>query len=300
MKIISLLPSATEIVASLGATHQLCAVSHSCDWPEEIRALPRVTATAVDSTAAAGAIDAQVRAIAATGAPLYTIDEARIRAIAPDVIVTQALCDVCAVSEGDVRALAADMTPSPVVVTLDGKTMEGVFTDITRVAAAIDASDEAEELIDGLRARLRHVHETLKAAKAPRPRVAMIEWTEPLFAGGHWVPEMVARAGGVDVLAKPGDHSAVVTIEQVRAGAPDVLFVGPCGYDLAASIDAARALLARDDWAWARALPVWALDANALTSRPGPRLVHGVETMAAAMHPALFGAPLAMHAVRVH
>ncbi len=299
MNIITLLPSATEIVAALGATRHLRGISHSCDYPADVTTLPRVTATAVDSSASARTIDDQVRAITATGAPLYTIDAELIRASRPDVIVTQALCDVCAVSEGDVRALAAEIDPQPRVVTLDGKTLDGVFTDIINVADAIGERDEAEELIDGLRAQLRHVHDTLKAAKAPRPRVAVIEWTDPLFAGGHWVPEMVAKAGGIDVLAKPGDHSSVVSPDAVRAAAPEVLFVGPCGYDLREAIAAAHELLARDEWAWARALPVWALDANGMVSRPGPRLVEGVATMAAAMHPALFGAPLAQHAVRV-
>ncbi len=299
MKIITLLPSATEIVASLGATGQLVGISHSCDYPVEVTTLPRMTATAVDSAASALAIDRQVRDIVAAGAPLYTIDAAAIRAAQPDVIVTQALCDVCAVSEGDVRALAAEMTPTPNVVTLDGKTIEGVFADIGNVATAIDAGDEARELLDGLRAQLQHIHDTLKAAKAPRPRVAVIEWTDPIFAGGHWVPQMVAKAGGIDVLAKPGDHSMVVAVEAVRDAKPDMLFVGPCGYDLVGAIAAARQLLARDEWAWARGLPVWALDANGMVSRPGPRLVEGVAAMAAAMHPALFAAPLAQHAVRV-
>lgn len=299
MHIITLLPSATEIVAALGATGQLVGISHSCDYPAEIGSLPRMTATAVDSHASALAIDRQVREIVDTGAPLYTIDAELIRAAKPDVIITQALCDVCAVSEGDVRALAAELSPRPHVVTLDGKTIEGVFADIANVAAAIDASDEAEELLDGLRAQLRRIHDTLKAAKAPRPRVAVIEWTDPIFAGGHWVPEMVAKAGGIDVLAKPGDHSTVVTVDQVRDAKPDTLFVGPCGYDLAGATLAAHDLLARDEWAWARTLSVWALDANGMVSRPGPRLVEGVAAMAAAIHPALFGAPLAQHAVRL-
>lgn len=299
MNIVTLLPSATEIVASLGATHRLRGISHSCDWPAEVMGLPRLTATAVDSRADAGVIDRQVRAIVDNGAPLYTINADRIRSARPDVIVTQALCDVCAVSEGDVRALADELRPIPTVVTLDGRTLEGVFRDIRKVATAIGADDEALELIDGLTVRLRHVHDTLKAARAPRPRVAVIEWTDPLFAGGHWVPEMVAKAGGRDVLATPGEHSKVVALDVVRASAPEVLFVGPCGYDLAESVASARALLARDEWAWARACSVWALDANGMVSRPGPRLVSGVEAMAGAMHPSLFPEPSAVHAVRV-
>jgi iron complex transport system substrate-binding protein len=299
MKIVSLLPSATEIVASLGATHRLAAVSHCCDGPAEITVLPRATSTAVEAHAAPGAIDRQVREIVGAGQPLYAVDEALVRAIAPGVIVTQAVCEVCAVSEGDVRAIAAGLDPEPAVVTLDGKTLEGVFADIARVGAAIGAADEAEELVLGLRARLRHVHETLKAARAPRPRVAVIEWTDPVFAGGHWVPEMVARAGGTDVLAIKGEHSKVVSLDEVRRAAPEVVFVGPCGYDLAASVATAEAILADPAWAVLRGAQVWALDANGMVSRPGPRLVQGVEAMAAAMHPALFGAPLAAHAVRV-
>ena len=168
MNIITLLPSATEIVAALGATSQLRGISHSCDWPREVATLPRLTATAVDSLATAGAIDAQVRSIVGTGAPLYTIDAEAIRSLRPDVIVTQALCDVCAVSEGDVRALAAELSPPPTVVTLAGRTINGVLDDIRAVGAAIGASDEALELIDGLLKRLTRVHETLKAARAPR------------------------------------------------------------------------------------------------------------------------------------
>ena len=299
MQIITLLPSATEIVAALGATGQLRGISHACDYPAEVAHLPRMTSTAVDAGAGALAIDRQVRDIVASGAPLYTINADAIRAERPDVIVTQALCEVCAVSEGDVRALATEMTPPPRVVTLGGTTLEGVFADIACVAEAIGATDEAEELLDGLRAQLKQIHETLKAAGAPRPRVGVIEWTDPLFAGGHWVPEMVAKAGGIDVLAEAGAHSAVVSLEAVRAAAPDLLFVAPCGYDLRASIAAARELLARAEWAWAGGLPVWALDANGMVSRPGPRLVEGVAAMASAMHPTLFGAPLPQHAVRV-
>ena len=299
MNIITLLPSATEIVAALGATGQLRGISHSCDWPREVATLPRLTATAVDSLATAGAIDAQVRSIVGTGAPLYTIDAEAIRALRPDVIVTQALCDVCAVSEGDVRALAAELSPPPTVVTLAGRTINGVLDDIRAVGAAIGANDEALELIDGLLKRLTRVHETLTAARAPRPRVTVIEWTDPLFAAGHWVPEMVGKAGGVDVLARAGEHSVVVTVEAVRAAAPEVLCVAPCGFNLAECVEAARTLLARDEWAWARSLEVWALDANGMSSRPGPRLVSGVETMAAVMHPGLFPTPLMAHAMRV-
>jgi iron complex transport system substrate-binding protein len=163
-----------------------------------------------------------------------------------------------------------------------------VLDDIRVVGEAMGLADEAAEFVSGAHARLRLVHATLAAAKAPRPRVAVIEWGDPIYAAGHWVPEMVARAGGVDVLAKPGEHSVVVTLDAVRAADPDLLLIAPCGYDLARSVAEGERLLARPEWAWARARRVFAIDANAFASRPGPRLVDGVEVMARLFHPALF------------
>ena len=299
MRVVTLLPAATEMVAALGAWESLVGVTHECDWPAVVRALPRVTQSGVDVHASAGAVDAQVRALASAGAPLFALDETLIASLAPDVILTQMLCEVCAVSETEVRALAARLPAPPCVVTLNATRFDAVFEDIALVASAIGAGDEAEELVDGLRARLRHVHDTLKTARAPRPRVAVIEWTDPLYAAGHWVPDMVKRAGGVDVLAQPGAQSVTRTVAEVRAADSEVVFVSPCGYDAGRAHAEALALLARDEWAWARDLVVWALDANGLVSRPGPRLVAGVEAMAAAMHPALFPAPSVSHALRV-
>lgn len=188
MRVVSLLPSATEIVAALGGFEQLVGVTHCCDHPAPVTTLPRVTRTSVDADAAPGTVDAQVRAITAEGAPLYTLDEERIRALRPDLILTQALCEVCAVMETDVRALAARLEPVPQVLTLSATSLDGVFGDIAAVGAALRLSDEASEWEAGARMRMRRVHETLKAAKAPRPRVAVIEWGDPLYAAGHWVP----------------------------------------------------------------------------------------------------------------
>ena len=291
MRIVSLLPSATEIVAALGALDDLVGVTHACDYPPQVTALPRLTSTHVDGGAAPALIDRDVREAAERGAALYTVDESLLASLRPDVIVTQALCDVCAVRETDVRAIASRLSPSPTVVTLSGTSIDGIFADIERVGAVIDASDEAEELIPGLRARLRSVHERLRAARAPRPRVAVLEWTDPVYAAGHWVPEMVHRAGGADVLAKPGEHSRAVSISTVEAQAPEMLVFAPCGYGLERASREARAVLGHDDWRWARDLIVWAIDANALASRPGPRVVEGVEVLAGIMHPSLFAAP---------
>jgi iron complex transport system substrate-binding protein len=247
-----------------------------------------VTTTAVDGDAAPGVVDAQVREIMGAGSPLYTLLDDRIRALKPDLIFTQALCDVCAVVETDVRALAATMTPPPEVIALSATSLDGVLEDMVRAGTALGAADEAEEFIAGARNRMLRVHETLKAAQAPRPRTAVIEWGDPLYAAGHWVPEMIKRAGGIDVLAKQGEHSVVVTMEQVRASNPEVILIAPCGYDLPRAIEEGERLLALPEWSWARERKVFALDANAFASRPGPRLIDGIEVMARLFNPSLF------------
>lgn len=288
MRVISLLPSATEIVATLGGMEHLVGVTHCCDYPPQVDSRVRVTRTAIDADAAPGVVDAQVREITASGAPLYTLEEERIAALRPNLILTQALCEVCAVMETDVQAVAARLTPAPQVLTLAATTLDGVLDDISSVGEAMGLGDEAEEFVIGAKMRMRSVHETLKTAKAPRPRVAVIEWGDPIYAAGHWVPEMVKRAGGIDVLAKPGEHSVVVSLEAVRAANPDVILIAPCGYDLERAIIEGERLLALPEWAWARESKVFAIDANAFASRPGPRLVDGVEVMARLFNPELF------------
>jgi len=288
MRVVSLLPSATEIVAALGGMEHLVGVTHCCDYPPQVDSRVRVTRTAIDADAAPGAVDAQVREITASGAPLYTLEEERIRALKPDLILTQALCEVCAVMETDVRAVAARLTPTPQVLTLSATSLDGVLDDIVAVGAAMDLADEATEFVAGARARMRRVHETLKAAQAPRPRVAVIEWGDPIYAAGHWVPEMVKRAGGIDVLTTAGEHSVVKSLAQVRAADVEILLIAPCGYDLPRAVAEAERLLALPDWAFARERQVFALDANAFASRPGPRLIDGIEVMARLFNPQLF------------
>jgi iron complex transport system substrate-binding protein len=292
MRIISLLPGATDAITALGGIDLLVGVSHECDAPV---AIPRVTSPAIDPHATSGTIDAAVRDAARVGTPLFTIDAARIVALRPDLIVTQALCAVCAVNEADVRALAATMTPTPRVLSVSGASLDGVFADVVALGSAADLGADADELVMGLRGRMRAVHETLKAARAPRPRVAVIEWTDPLYAGGHWVPEQVKRAGGVDVLSTPGSHSLQVSAGAVREADPEIVIVAPCGFSLdRAAADAAQLLAAHT---WLRGRQLWAIDANALTSRPGPRLVAGIEVMACLFAPALFP-PVSARAAR--
>ena len=285
MNVVSLLPSGTEIVAALGRSDALVGVSHECDYPASVGHLPRVTSTAIDHTADAASVDASVRAQASAGHPLYTVDWGLVSTLAPELIVTQALCEVCAVSETECRLYAARLTPRPHVATLSASTLDGVLADIQGVADAFGDEIAGERLTAALRDRMAVVHETLAAVKAPRPRVAAIEWTDPLFIAGHWVPEMIRRAGGTDVVGVPGSHSTVVTRDAIRAARPDIVLVAPCGYDVQRAARAATAL------AWPDGVSVWAVDANSLLSRPGPRLIDGVETLAQIFHPALFGAP---------
>jgi iron complex transport system substrate-binding protein len=204
------------------------------------------------------------------------------------VSATQALCDVCAVVETDVRALATRLVPVPAIVTCSANSLDGVFDDVVRVGSALGVTHAASAFVREARARLLTVHETLKAARAPRPRVAVIEWGAPVYAAGHWMPEMVRRAGGVDVLATAGAHSVRVAAGDVERADPEVIVIAPCGYDLSRSVAEATSLLARAEWRWASERRVVAIDANAYASRPGPRLVDGVEILARLFHEPLF------------
>jgi iron complex transport system substrate-binding protein len=299
MRVVSLLPAATEIVAALGATEHLVGVTHECDYPPLVASRARVTRSAIAHGGDPGAIDAEVRSLAGAGRPLFTLDEARIRALHPDVLLTQALCDVCAVSETDVRALATTLSPAPRVVTLGGTSLDGVFADIVAVAEAIGAADEAEELLAGLRERVQRVHGRLREAQAPRPRVALLEWTDPVYVAGHWGPEQVKRAGGIDVLGTAGAHSEVVSMDELVAADPEIVIVAPCGYGLEAAVAEARRVAGDGAWGWLRGRAVWAMDANGLVSRPGPRIVDGIEAMARMFNPGVLSGLDPRHAVRI-
>ena len=295
-RVISLLPAATELVCALGARDSLVAISHECDYPADVALLPRVTASTVDRDASSASIDAEVRMLSSSGRPVFALEAADIIQLAPTVILTQALCEVCAVSDGDVRDIATLVSPAPEVISLSGTTLDSIWEDFTRVGVAIGRTEEATALLAAIALRLRVVHERLKAARAPRPRVAVIEWLDPLFVAGHWTPELVRRAGAIDVLADPGAHSVQIGIDQVRAAQPDVLLFAPCGFDVSRAEREVRALLARSEWSWARGCEAWALDGNALTSRPGPRLANAVEVMASIFAPALFAPPSPLYA----
>ena len=293
-RVLSVVPAATEIIIALGAAGSLVGVSHECVLDDGVATLPRVTSSALGVSMLPREIDAEVSALAGSGRPLFALRADVVEALAPDIIVTQGLCAVCAVSERDVRTLAGRLASTPQVVSISASTLDGVFADIATIGDALGLRDAADRLVATLRGRMRRVHDVLSAARAPRPRVAVLEWTDPPFAAGHWVPEMIHRAGGVDVLAVAGQHSREVTWEALAGSLPAVVLVAPCGYHLDRAVGEGRQLIARRGWNDGRA--VWALDARRLISQPGPGLVDGIETMAAIFNPGLFATPAASRA----
>ena len=299
MRVAALFPAATEIVVALGAADQLVAVTHACVLPRRTAGVARVTRSHVPGGTPAD-VDRAVSDLAASGAPLYELDEAALAAAAPDVILTQAVCEVCAVREDDVRAVAARLDPRPSVVSLRASTVDGVLDDIAVAGAAVGLPDEATELVAGLRSRIRRVHDRLKRAAASRRSVVVIEWTDPPFGAGHWVPDMVRRAGGVDLVGEAGMPSQRTTPGEVSGRDPECLIVAPCGFGLDAAAAEAQAMLTRPEWSWAAARrAAWAIDANSLTSSPGPGVVRGIEVLAGILHPHVFGAPPARLATAV-
>lgn len=272
----SLLPAATEIVAALGGLAWLVGVSHECDYPPAVRNLPRVTRTTLDANLPSHAIDAAMARASGGGSAPVTLDVAALRRLAPDLILGQSLCDVCAVGEGPVAEALTVLDPRPEVVTLHAHTLDGVFADIGRVGEAMDLRDEADELVAGLRYRLGRIpHPHLPTS----PRILVLEWTDPPYVAGHWVPELIAAAGGVDVGARAGGRSVARPWPELRALAPDVVVVALCGFD----VPRARRETAAVTDADGRALlggRVAYIDGNAYTSRPGPRLVDAAELLA--------------------
>lgn len=277
MRIASLLPAGTEIVARLGAEHFLVGISHECDYPDSVVCLPRLTGSPIDSSRSSAAIDSQVRSLRAAGQPVIVVDGAILGQVRPDLILTQGLCEVCAVIEGDVRTLAEALSPAPAVIPLTARTLPDVFGDIVSVSSAIGREREAGMLLRSLEHRLRALS---AGAELPARRVVVVEWLEPLFLAGHWVPEMVGWAGGKDVGAEPGDHSHPRAWEEVESLAPDLIVVALCGFGLDRAVAEWRRFRSGGSEEARRAealgVPVWAIDGNAYTSRPGPRLVDGV------------------------
>jgi iron complex transport system substrate-binding protein len=293
--IASLVPSATEYAFALGLGPQVVAVTHECDYPEPATHLTQLTRSVIPSGLSAGEIDRAVRERTERGEALYELDEAKLGKLDVDLILTQAVCAVCAVDHDDVVAGAARLPSAPEVVSLDPSTLKDVLADAERLGAAAGTPDRGTALRRELEARLDAVRAAL--AGRERPRVAALEWLDPVYAGGHWVPEMIDAAGGIDVLAEPGDHSRVVSWEEVRAAEPDVVVVMPCGLYLDEAL--AEATAHASDLASLGAGEVHAVDAAASFSRPGPRLTDGVELLAAALHPGADVAATPLRSARV-
>jgi iron complex transport system substrate-binding protein len=274
------------MLSALGLGDQLVAVTHECDYPPEAQAKRHVTRSVIPNGLSAAEIDAAVRERTQRGEALYELDEEGLRGLGVDLIVTQAVCGVCAVSFDDVRAVAARLPTRPRVISLDPATIGEVLGDVPRLAEAAGVPDSGQRLVTETGARLDAVQAAVEGA--PRPRVAALEWLDPVFVGGHWVPQMVEMAGGEDVLGRPGERSRTAGWDEVAAAAPEVVFSMPCGYD--AERAAQETLEQRERLAELGARVV-AVDAAAYFSRPGPRLVDGVELLAHLLHPDRIPAP---------
>ncbi len=283
VRIVSLLPSATEIVFALGAGDQLLGVSSECDYPPEARTIAVVSGTALetDASRSASQVDAEVSARVAAGESIYTLDDHRIRDIDPDVILAQDLCQVCAVPSGAVEEALGVIGCHAAVVSLDPAHLEEVIDCVGTVGRATGTLATAERLMADLRARLAAVRERVR--ERPRPRVFVLEWSDPPFNAGHWVPDMVEAAGGEPVLAATGERSRRLTWDEIAAEAIDITIFSPCGFDLDGAIAQSTSLLDRPEAA--QLGRIVAVDANAFFSRPGPRVVDGVELLAELLHP---------------
>jgi iron complex transport system substrate-binding protein len=279
-------PSATELLFALGVGDRVVAVTHECDFPREAANKPHITRSVIPEGLAAAEIDSAVRDRTGRGEALYELDTYALRELDVDLIVTQAVCEVCAVSFDDVRAVAEELPTTPDVISLDPSTLGEVLADVPRLAEAAGADEAGERLVEQSGERLDAVSQAVEGA--PRPRVAALEWLDPVYVGGHWVPQMVELAGGEDVLGLPGERSRTLGWDELEAARPEVIVSMPCGYY------AERAAKETLDQA-ARLAPlgarVIAVDAAAYFSRPGPRLVDGVEWLGHLLHPDLVPAP---------
>jgi len=289
VRIVSLLPSATEIVYALGLDDDLVGVTFECDEPAQARRDKSIVVAGRDtSSMTAAEIDAYVRTRLAAGQDLYTLHAGALSGLDPDLILTQDLCRVCAIPSGDVHDALNHLGCRAEVLSLDPHTLDEVLETIVLVGERTGVGNRAQQVVDTLRTRLAMVRRHV--ADRPWPRVAVVEWVDPPFTAGHWVPDMVWAAGGEAVAASPGARSVETTWQTIAAARPDVVMVAPCGYHLDGAAASARAVLDR-----LPTVPVWAIDADGIVVRPGPRLVDGVEALAAALH----GFPARTPAVRL-
>jgi iron complex transport system substrate-binding protein len=282
MRIVSLLPSATEILFAIGAGDDLAGVTHECDFPAQALRLPKLTSSALPPCASAGEIDRHVRASVHAGSSLYHLDAALLERLQPDLIVTQELCAVCAVSYAIVDRAAKRLTSDPRIVSLEPSSLDDVFANMLLLGELTGHGEDAQRCVDALRARTDALRKRT-ASRAHRPRTLLLEWTDPPMSGGHWAPGLVELAGGSAVLAHPGTNSQTLAWDDVARADPDAVVVAPCGFDLHATLDAVASLAGVSQWSALRASRdgnVLAMDGNAFMNRPGPRLVDTAEQIA--------------------
>ena len=292
-RIASLLPSTTEIVCALGLGADLVGRSHECDFPPEVAALPALTEPKLDARAGSRAIDDRVKQLVREGLSVYRVDAERLRALAPSVVLTQEQCDVCAASPKDVEAALCAWTGArPRIISLAPQTLGDVWGDLVTVATALGIPERGDALAHELAYRITHVSEQALRIRS-QPRVAAIEWIEPLMAAGNWMPELVALAGGTNLFGETGQHSSWLEWEALRAADPDVIVVLPCGFDLARTRREMEPLASQPGFCELRAVRagrVFLTDGNQYFNRPGPRLVESLEILAEILHPDVFSA----------
>jgi iron complex transport system substrate-binding protein len=281
MRIVSLVPHATELLFALGLGEEVVAVTHECDYPPQALQRERVTRDVLPAGLSAGEIDAAVRERTLAGEAIYELDREALERLAPDLIVTQELCPVCAVSYEEVEQIAKQLPSKPRVIALDPKTLGETLGDIRTVAEATGRRERGIELVGEAAARIDRVK--LSVRRQPPVRVAAVEWLDPVYVAGHWTPQMIELAGGEDVLGLPGEHSYVVSWEELAASRPQVVVVMPCGYD--AERAHAEAMLFAERLAALGAQRIVAVNASAYFSRPGPRLIDGLELLGHVLHP---------------
>jgi len=296
MRIVSLVPHATELLFALGLGDEVVGVTHECDFPPEATRRAQITRDVLPAGLSAGEIDAAVRERTEAGAAIYELDEELLHELEPDLIVTQELCPVCAVSYDEVREVAKSIATCPKVIALDPKTFGETMGDIRTIAQATKSQEAALDLVARQRARVDQVKIAVK--DAPRRTVVALEWFDPVYVAGHWTPQLVELAGGIDVLGFPGERSERMDWDAIRAAEPEVVLCIPCGYDGPRAAEEAERFA--DELRSVGAREVVAVDASAYFSRPGPRLVDGLETLAHALHPDLVPeAPGTVHRIEL-
>lgn len=287
MRIVSLLPSATEILFALGAGDDVVGITHECDYPPAAQGRAILTSSALPAAGSPAEIDRHVRKSLHEGSSLYALDAAQLERLAPDLIVTQELCKVCAVSYDIVDRAAKRVKSDPRVISLEPSSLEDVYANITTIAGLTGRAAAGTQLVDSLRARERALHE--RTAGLPRVRTLLLEWTDPPMSAGHWTPGLIELAGGTPVLGNPGANSVTLEWDAVAAADPDAVIVAPCGFGLEQARAALAALENVPQFGAIRAVRAgraYAIDGNAYVNRPGPRLIDTAEILAACLHPA--------------